>query len=243
MTSDAGSPRSQPYQIFVLALCILALAALAVDKVVTLDPAAKQILSYADAAICLLFLVDFAVSLCRAKHKVRYMYTWGWIDLLSCIPNVQFLRWGRVARILRVLRVLRGVRATKVLSQVILDRRAEGAFLAASLLCLLFVAFGSIAVLEFEHVPEANIKNAQDAVWWAFVTITTVGYGDRYPVTSEGRLVGALLMTAGVGLFGTFAGFVAAWFLAPARRREENAVAELREEIRQLRREVVEHRQ
>ena len=64
-------------------------------------------------------------------------------------------------------------------------------------------------------MPEANIKGPEDAVWWAFVTMTTVGYGDRFPVTTEGRLAGALLMVAGVGLFGTFSGFIASWFLAP----------------------------
>ena len=74
--------------------------------------------------------------------------------------------------------------------------------------------------MSFEDVPEANIKGVEDAIWWAFVTITTVGYGDRFPVTSEGRLIGALLMTAGVGLFGTFSGFVASWFLAPQKPRE-----------------------
>lgn len=60
-----------------------------------------------------------------------------------------------------------------------------------------------------ETAPESNIKTAEDAIWWAFVTITTVGYGDRFPVTTEGRIIAALLMTAGVGLFGTFTGFIA----------------------------------
>jgi voltage-gated potassium channel len=56
-------------------------------------------------------------------------------------------------------------------------------------------------------------QTAEDALWWAYVTITTVGYGDKFPVTSEGRLIAGFLMTAGVGLFGTFTGFVASWFV------------------------------
>ena len=59
----------------------------------------------------------------------------------------------------------------------------------------------------------SNIKTAEDAIWWAWVTITTVGYGDKYPVTTEGRIIASFLMTAGVGLFGTFTGFIASWFL------------------------------
>ena len=73
--------------------------------------------------------------------------------------------------------------------------------------------FCSIAVLHFETDPESNIRTAEDALWWAFATITTVGYGDCYPVTWEGRLIATILMCAGVGLFGTFSAFLAAWFI------------------------------
>ena len=63
--------------------------------------------------------------------------------------------------------------------------------------------------------PNANIHSGSDAVWWAYVTVTTVGYGDRYPVTNEGRLIGIALLTIGVGLFGVLTGFLANTFLAP----------------------------
>ena len=131
------------------------------------------------------------------------------------MPAFPLLRWGRLFRIARILRVLRGFRAAKILAGFILDRRVESTFLAASLVTLLLLVISSVGVLQFERVPEANIKTASDAFWWALATITTVGYGDRYPVSHEGRLVGAVLMIAGVGLFGTFAGFVASWFLRP----------------------------
>ncbi len=94
----------------------------------------------------------------------------------------------------------------------------------------------SIAVLHFEVGPAANIKTPQDALWWALVTITSVGYGDRYPVTAEGRLVAAALMVAGVGLFGTFAGFIAAWFLSPGEKRQASELDGIRDEIQELRR-------
>ena len=87
----------------------------------------------------------------------------------------------------------------------------------ASLGCILaviLIIFSSISVLQFETDPNSNIKTAEDALWWSYVTITTVGYGDKFPVTSGGRVIGVLLMTAGVGLFGTFTAFVSSWFLA-----------------------------
>jgi voltage-gated potassium channel len=79
---------------------------------------------------------------------------------------------------------------------------------------ILFVFFSAIAILQVENDPNSNIKTAEDAFWWAYVTLTTVGYGDRFLVTTEGRIIAGILMTAGVGPVGTFAGFVASWFAA-----------------------------
>jgi voltage-gated potassium channel len=115
-----------------------------------------------------------------------------------------------------------------------------------SLVALLLIVFCSIAVLHFETDPESNIKTAEDALWWAFATITTVGYGDCYPVTWEGRLIAAILMCAGVGLFGTFSGFLAAWFIdsepAKATPQVSADLRELREEVAALRRTLEQRR-
>ncbi len=223
-----------PYHVFIMALCIYALVVLAVEVIVPLPQSTRQILGYTDTGICLVFMVDFVISLVRAEKRWHYLSRWGWIDLLSSIPSHPLLRVGRLARVFRVFRLLRGFRATKILSSFILEKRAESAFLAATLVTILMVAFSSIAVLHCETVPEANIKSPQDAVWWAIVTITTVGYGDRYPVTTEGRVIGALLMITGVGLFGTFAGFVAAWFLKPSQHHQSSEVEELRARVDEL---------
>jgi voltage-gated potassium channel len=226
---------NQPYQLFMLVLCLYALAALAGDSFLSLDQDTRRILNYADTGVCVLFFVDFLVSLSRAPNRWKYFYTWGWLDLMSSIPMVDILRWGRVARVMRVFRVLRGVRATKLMAAFVLDRRAEGAFLAAALVTLLLVVFSSVAILQFESGADSNIKTAEDALWWAVVTLTTVGYGDRYPVTSEGRVVAVMLMTTGVGLVGTLSGFAAAWFLAPANKQQESELESLRQEVRALR--------
>ena len=210
------------------------MGALALHSFVVLSPETIEILEIADFAICALFLVDFCLNLAYAENRTRYFLTWGWIDLLSSVPAVSALRWGRAARAVRILRVLRGVRATRLIAGAVLERRAQGVFLATLFVTLLLIVFASVAILQFEVVPDTNIKDAGDALWWAFVTITTVGYGDRYPVTGDGRVIGAVLMTAGVGLFGTFSGYVASWFLSP-QREQQSEIAELRDEIRTLR--------
>lgn len=233
--TPAADRRSQSYQLFMLALCLYAMGALAARSFLRLSSDTIQILEYADIGVCSLFLLDFLYSFFTAPDRWRYFYTWGWVDLASSIPAVPLLRFGRAARILRIFRVLRGVRATKLMVSLVLDRRAESAFLAAALVSLLLIVFSSIAVLEFESSTGGNITTPADALWWAIVTMTTVGYGDRYPITWEGRLVGGMLMTAGVGLFGIVSGFVASWFLAPRSKRQASATAELHEEVRALR--------
>lgn len=71
-------------------------------------------------------------------------------------------------------------------------------------------------------------------MWWAASTMTTVGYGDKYPVTAEGRLVAVFLMAAGVGAFGVLSGLVASWFLSPAVEETDSDIEELKEMIKQL---------
>jgi len=235
---DRSRAPSPAYQLFMLVLCLLALASLAARLVTSMDPETVVVLDYADLAVCAVFFVDFLVSFWLEPDRRRYFLTWGWLDLLSSVPTLDYARWGRAARMLRIVRVLRGLRASKIIAQLILERRAESTFLAASLVALLLVIASSISILHFETDGDANIKTAEDAVWWAFATITTVGYGDRYPVTTEGRFVAALLMSAGVGLFGTFSGFLAAWFLAPAAEAERTDTEGLRKEIAALRESV-----
>ncbi|MGE0823415.1 MAG: potassium channel family protein [Candidatus Binatia bacterium] len=184
---------------------------------------------------CVLFFVDFLISLMRASDKKQYLYTWGWIDLASSIPTVDVLRWGRIARVARIFRVLRGVRATTLIASFILNRRPQGAFLTTVLVSLLLIVFSSVAILQFERAPESNINSPEEAVWWAFVTITTVGYGDHYPITFEGRIIAACLMVAGVSLFGTVSGFVAAWFLTPEEKQQENELEDIRKELQRIR--------
>jgi voltage-gated potassium channel len=227
----------RPYQLFILVLSLYALAALSVEVLFPVSPGTRQILEASDTIVCVLFFTDFLYQLIKAPSKWGYFRRWGWLDLLSSVPMIDAFRVRRLARVVRILRVLRGLRSTKLLASFILERRAESAFLAAALVSLLLIVFASIAVLQFEvNQTGANIKTAEDALWWAITTITTVGYGDRFPVSSEGRLVAALLMMAGVGLFGTLSGFIASWFLTPTGENQEKELRLLQADVEELKR-------
>ena len=225
---------SPGYQVFMFALSVYALGILAFQAF-NPSPSTRVILDYVDFAVCMVFLADFRVSLYRAPNRGRYFITWGWIDLLSSIPALDVARWGRAARILRILRLLRGLRASQVLVQAVVQQRAHNAMLAASLIALMLISFCSIAILQFEAGAGGNITTAEDAVWWAFTTITTVGYGDRYPVTTEGRMIAVVLMSGGVSLFGLFSGVLASWFVGEEDQSQNAELVAVKEELARLR--------
>lgn len=209
--------------LLVLFLSVYVLLALLVDTFLTVPAEIGKILSLVDNAICIFFLFEFGIRFYQAESKLKFM-KWGWIDLISSIPNVDFLRAGRTLRLIRLLRILRAFRSTKHLVNHVFQNKAQGAFTTVCILAVILIIFSSISVLQFETDPNSNIKTAEDALWWSYVTITTVGYGDKFPVTSGGRVIGVLLMTAGVGLFGTFTAFVSSWFLAD-KKVEKNSEA------------------
>jgi voltage-gated potassium channel len=199
--------------LIIVVLSVYVLAALLVDTLFPISKDIHDLLQIIDDAICLIFLYDFFYRLYKSENKLSFM-KWGWIDLISSIPALPFVRYGRLFRLIRLFRILRAFRSIKVLSQHIFRNRVQGTMSAVAIITILVVIFSSISILMVENDTASNIKTAEDALWWSLVTVTTVGYGDKFPVTTEGRVIGVVLMFVGVGLFGTFTAYVASWFTA-----------------------------
>ncbi len=212
MKEKSSDEKLGALNLIVIILSIYVLGALLVDTVFVLGPETSSLLNYFDNAICIFFLFTFLIRFHKAESKLKFM-RWGWIDLIASIPMVDFLRAGRIFRLIRLLRVVRAFRSTHQVINHIFKNKAQGALTAVSIIAILIIIFSAIAILQVEDDPNSNIKTAEDAIWWAYVTITTVGYGDMYPVTSEGRIIATILMTTGVGLFGTFTAFVSSLFV------------------------------
>lgn len=220
-----------------LILSVYVLVVIFIQTIFPLSPSTNLLIDRIDFAICLIFIYDFFLRLYHAPSKSRFL-RWGWIDLVASIPMFDALRWGRLARLVRILRILRAFRSAKLLLSFLFRNRASSTFASVALISVVLVIFSSIAILNLEDAPESNIKTPADALWWAFVTITTVGYGDKFPVTVEGRLMAAVLMTAGVGLFGTFTAYIASFFVEAEQRREQDDIQQLISEIRLLREKI-----
>jgi hypothetical protein len=223
-----------PFDLFILALAILSL----VNFVLILLPISdttKGVIIAVDAVASLFLLIDFGIRLGRAPSRRRYFFRrFGWLDLLGSLP-FPLLRVFRLWRVIRQLRHVQEEDPNRVWRHFIRER-AQAALFFVVLLVLITVEAGSLGVLWAErNATEANIKTASDALWWCMATITTIGYGDVFPVTNAGRLVGVWLMIVGVGLFGTFTAFVANAFVAPRTSRDEELHAMVREQQEMLR--------
>jgi voltage-gated potassium channel len=200
------------FQISLLIFTILVLCALVIDTLLVLPKEISNLVHMIDTFGCVVFFLDFCFRLRQAESKLAFM-KWGWIDLIACVPNLEILRWGRLVRVLRIIRVLRGIRSVQMVLSAVFQDKLRGGVVSLVFSAILLVAFSSVSVLVCERQPDANIKTAEDALWWSVTTITTVGYGDKYPTTTEGRAVGAILMVAGVSMFGCLSGLAASFFL------------------------------
>ncbi len=200
------------YELFIIGVTVLALF----NVVLLIAPVSsdvKDVVRIIDFPLSLILVLDFAGRLARAPARRRYFFReFGWLDLLGSLPP-PWMKLLRSPRLVRSINVFRRAGGRATVRQVVRDR-ASSTLLATFLLVLVVLEFaGSIMVSVESDSPTANIQTASDGLWWAYVTIATVGYGDRYPTTGEGRIVGVVLMSIGVALFGVFTSYLSREFL------------------------------
>lgn len=149
-----------------------------------------------------LFIIDYIVNLVLAEQRLRWFVRNLHEVVILVLPVLRPLRLLRLIVLLRLMgrfgsHALRGRIAVYVIGSAVL---------------LTYV--GALAVLDAEqNVPGSNIRNFGDALWWALVTITTVGYGDHYPITLVGRVVAVGLMIGGISVIGVIAASLASWLV------------------------------
>jgi voltage-gated potassium channel len=175
--------------------------------------------------IYLIFVVDLVL---RAIFAGRELATFAgafkflrsnWLAIAATV-----LPAFRTLRVLRVLLVLRGLGP-------FLTTRASKVGMVVGITLPLVLYTSAISVLEAERYTDgANITNFPDAFWWAIASVTTVGYGDRYPVSDDGRFIATMLMVVGIGLFSALTALLAAWVMGENQKKEE---AKLEEVIRE----------
>jgi voltage-gated potassium channel len=209
--TDRGDLKSTTYEFFILAISIMSIINMALTFALPFESQSWWLVAMIDTALTIIFLADFTYRLLTAPTKRWYLRHGGVFDLLGCIPGLRIFRLFRIVRAVRIVRRLGG-------PQIFGDLRrglASGTLYLVVFLGLLTLEVVGLLELRLEeNAAGANITTAGDALWWGYVTATTVGYGDQFPVTTGGRIVGVLMLTVGVALFATFSGFLANVFLS-----------------------------
>ncbi|WP_413285817.1 potassium channel family protein [Vibrio sp. MA40-2] len=176
------------------------------------NPETYSLLIGIDTIICSLFLLQLSIDLFRSNDRQQFLKQ-HWIDYLASIPLIEPLRYARIFQILRVIRVIRS--GKNIFSQINKNRK-EATVASILLLLMLLLTVGSGAILFAEQGKiGTNINSMGDALWWAIVTVSTVGYGDHYPTTDLGRIIASVILICGIGIFGMISGLITSLITSP----------------------------
>lgn len=202
-----------------VSVSIICLLIMFIDTLVA-GPKLTEFLEYG----CFLFMFDFMYRLYLSNDRQKFLRL-SWFDLLLCLPFYT-LPWLTVGITIRCIKV----------SLEFVLAKVNSALYSMLYFAMLLISFATISIMQFETLPECNIKNAYDAIWWSICTITTVGYGDKFPITDGGRIVSVILMISGIGLFGALVGYVSTLFTDKEKNNNNNidTIEELSNQIDEL---------
>jgi voltage-gated potassium channel len=228
--------RAAAYEMFILLITLTSLLVVICYYFAPMNLDARLVLYRIEGIYSLILLADFANRFVHAPSKRRYFFTVGWLDLAGSLPGLLVLRFLRLVRIrlqIQRLRLQTPVEAFRSARRQL----AQSTLLIVSYVVTVVVAVGSILMVQAEAgTPDANIVTGDDAIWWSLVTVATVGYGDLYPVTYVGRLIGVVMIVMGVSLFTVLTSYIASFFVAKGEDSVVREVQQLRTEIQDLQR-------
>jgi voltage-gated potassium channel len=211
-------------QVLLMVASLLYLVAYSWRVIGDLTGPAHAVMTVVILATWAVFIIDYLVRLSLARDRASWFRSHLGTLAIALIPVF------RLVLLLRALTHVPGLRpsaGTRLRTQIMVYGIGAG---------VLLIYIASVAVLEVErHAPDGNIETFFEAVWWACVTITTTGYGDFYPVTAPGRVIGTGVMFSGVALAGIITAALASWILErAARNNNDDAEPATRGQMRQL---------
>jgi voltage-gated potassium channel len=224
--SDTRAGRA--FDIGILVLIIYSIITLSLETLPGLSVGVERFLRVSEIFITLLFTVEYTLRIATTSEKAKYIFSFfGIIDFLAIAPFYLSLgidlRGIRAFRLFRVFRILKLSRYSKAISRfgkaIALAKEEAILFMLATVVLLYLSAVG---IYYFEHqVQPEQFKSIPHSLWWAVATLTTVGYGDVYPITAGGKVFTFIILMIGLGIIAVPAGLVAS-ALSKVRDDEEN---------------------
>lgn len=215
---------------------VLALAAVSL-AVLDLTSGLNSWQHVADNVILVIFIIDYFVRFVLAGSKMEFLKK-NIFDLIAIIPFSSFFRAFRIARLTRVLKIAKISKISRLAAYSLRFAKKARVFLDTNGfkymlgLCCALIASGGVAI----HYAEGT--SLEDGLWWAFVTSTTVGYGDISPSTNLGRIVAIILMITGIGLIGMLTSTITSFFFNVKKEEEikhkNKLIGAIKEQIDEL---------
>lgn len=203
------------WDVFIIVLSIYTVMEFLLELVIKIPLSWSNKLETADFIICIIFLADWTYYFIDSPNKRTY-FLHHIVDLIASIPFLQILRPLRIVRavrIIRLVRLIRGFRGAEKFIKIFAKNRARSAMTLYIIFTAIIYLYGTLGVYNFEVGENKNVKTFGDAMWMCFTTLTTVGYGDCYPTTAGGRIICAILVLTGMGLFSLFTAEFATFIL------------------------------
>lgn len=208
----------------ITSLIVMSVIFYSIETIPDLKQSARQLLWYFEVTIVAIFTLEYFYRIYSAKNKLKFIFSfYGLVDLVAILPfylaTALDLRSLRLIRLLRLARLLKLVRYNQALvrfSKAVSLVKEELVIFTLMSLVLIFLA--AVGIYQFEHSAQPEVfSSIFDCVWWAVASLTTVGYGDIYPITIGGRVFTFLVLMVGLGLVAVPTGIVAS-ALAEVRR-------------------------
>lgn len=225
-----STPKGKLFDYFIQALIVLSLISLSIETLPDLSTSTREFLYKFEVTCIIIFSIEYLLRVFVADKPLNYIFSfYGVIDLIAIVPfffpNPVDLRFLRIFRIFRIFRALKLIRYNRAISRfniaIKLVKEELVLFLIVTVMMVFIVSFG-IYYFENEAQPEAY-KSVFHSMWWSIVTLTTVGYGDIYPITLGGKIFTFFVLIIGIGVVTIPAGLVAT-SLSKAREIQEKDI-------------------
>lgn len=212
----SDSKKGRAFDLTIQVLIIISLVAFSIETLPNLSASTYSLLAGIEIVVVTIFTVEYLLRILVAEKKLKYIFSfYGVIDLLAILPfylsgtiSLQALRILRLLRLFRILKLARYNEAIQRISKAIWISKEE--LILFSIVTLVMLYLSALGIYHFEHAAQPDVfRSIFDSLWWAVATLTTVGYGDVYPITTGGRLFTFMVLMIGLGVVAVPTGIIA----------------------------------